>query len=82
MNGVTNRRVIGRAFPATRLLTALLPLTALVAQAADQVTIGMQLEPPILDPTARRLMGRLGRRIVLCLPLRDGDARATAAMSR
>jgi ABC-type dipeptide/oligopeptide/nickel transport system permease component/ABC-type transport system substrate-binding protein len=34
------------------LLTALLLLWALGSQAADQVTIGMQLEPPILDPTA------------------------------
>jgi len=34
------------------LLTALLLLTALGSRAADRVTIGMQLEPPILDPTA------------------------------
>jgi ABC-type dipeptide/oligopeptide/nickel transport system permease component/ABC-type transport system substrate-binding protein len=34
------------------LLTALLLLWALGSQAADRVTIGMQLEPPILDPTA------------------------------
>jgi peptide/nickel transport system substrate-binding protein len=34
------------------LLTALLLLTGLGAWAADRVTIGMQLEPPILDPTA------------------------------
>src|SRR3984957_7061630 len=33
------------------LITALL-LWALHAQAADRVVIGMQLEPPILDPTA------------------------------
>ena len=35
-----------------RLLTALLLLAALGSQAANRVTIGMQLEPPILDPTA------------------------------
>ncbi len=35
----------------TLLLTALV-LTACGAQAAERVTIGMQLEPPILDPTA------------------------------
>jgi peptide/nickel transport system substrate-binding protein len=34
------------------LFTALLLLWALRSQAADQVTIGMQLEPPVLDPTA------------------------------
>src|SRR5258708_40096889 len=34
------------------LLTALLLLWALGAQAADRITIGMHLEPPILDPTA------------------------------
>ena len=34
------------------LLTALLLLWALGSQAADRVMIGMQLEPPILDPTA------------------------------
>src|SRR5277367_5417582 len=34
------------------LLTALLLLTALGARPADRITIGMQLEPPILDPTA------------------------------
>jgi peptide/nickel transport system substrate-binding protein len=34
------------------LLTALLLLWALGSQAADRVTIGMQLEPPILDPSA------------------------------
>lgn len=34
------------------LLTALVLLWTLGSQAADQVTIGMQLEPPILDPTA------------------------------
>jgi peptide/nickel transport system substrate-binding protein len=33
-------------------LTALLLLWALGSQAADRVMIGMQLEPPILDPTA------------------------------
>ena len=32
--------------------TALLLLWALGSRAADQVTIGMQLEPPVLDPTA------------------------------
>jgi peptide/nickel transport system substrate-binding protein len=34
------------------LFTALLLLWALGSRAADQVTIGMQLEPPVLDPTA------------------------------
>ncbi len=34
------------------LLTALLLLWALGSHAADRITIGMQLEPPILDPTA------------------------------
>src|SRR5713101_3359588 len=34
------------------LLTALLLLWALGSHAADRVTVGMQLEPPILDPTA------------------------------
>jgi peptide/nickel transport system substrate-binding protein len=34
------------------LLTALLLLGALGSHAADRITIGMQLEPPILDPTA------------------------------
>jgi peptide/nickel transport system substrate-binding protein len=34
------------------VLTALLLLWALHSQAADQVIIGMQLEPPVLDPTA------------------------------
>jgi len=34
------------------LLTALLLLAALGARAGDRVSIGMQLEPPILDPTA------------------------------
>jgi peptide/nickel transport system substrate-binding protein len=34
------------------LLTALLLLAALGARGGDRVTVGMQLEPPILDPTA------------------------------
>ncbi len=34
------------------LLTALLLLWALGSHAADRITIGMQLEPPVLDPTA------------------------------
>lgn len=42
--------------PATRLLKTLLLiallLTAFGVQGAERVTIGMQLEPPILDPTA------------------------------
>jgi peptide/nickel transport system substrate-binding protein len=48
--------------PAAKRLLITLPLTALLyaavlpappsARAADRVTIGMQLEPPILDPTA------------------------------
>jgi peptide/nickel transport system substrate-binding protein len=48
--------------PAAKRLLITLPLTALVfvavsltppsARAADRVTIGMQLEPPILDPSA------------------------------
>jgi peptide/nickel transport system substrate-binding protein len=33
-------------------LAGALLLWALCAQASDGVTIGMQLEPPILDPTA------------------------------
>jgi peptide/nickel transport system substrate-binding protein len=46
-----------RASPAMQrlmkmLLAALLLLTVLNVQAADRVTIGMQLEPPILDPGA------------------------------
>jgi peptide/nickel transport system substrate-binding protein len=46
-----------RAAPAMQrlmkmLLAALLLLTVLNVQAADRVTIGMQLEPPILDPSA------------------------------
>jgi len=35
-----------------RLLATLLVLWALGSHAADRITIGMQLEPPILDPTA------------------------------
>jgi peptide/nickel transport system substrate-binding protein len=34
------------------LLTALLLLCAMGSHAAERITIGMQLEPPILDPTA------------------------------
>jgi peptide/nickel transport system substrate-binding protein len=34
------------------LLAALLLLWALGSYAAERITIGMQLEPPILDPTA------------------------------
>jgi peptide/nickel transport system substrate-binding protein len=51
-----------RLMPAAKRLLITLPLTALLyaavlpappsARAADRVTIGMQLEPPILDPTA------------------------------
>src|SRR3984957_14971862 len=62
-----SRGLAGRlVLPAKRLLVTLplvtLPLTALLyaavslappsARAADRITIGMQLEPPILDPTA------------------------------
>jgi peptide/nickel transport system substrate-binding protein len=34
------------------LLLALLLLCAMGSHAAERITIGMQLEPPILDPTA------------------------------
>jgi peptide/nickel transport system substrate-binding protein len=40
------------ALPLPALLFTPLSLTPPSARAADRVTIGMQLEPPILDPTA------------------------------
>jgi peptide/nickel transport system substrate-binding protein len=57
-----NRGLPGRLVLTAKRLLITLPLTALLytalsltppgARAADRVTIGMQLEPPILDPTA------------------------------
>jgi peptide/nickel transport system substrate-binding protein len=57
-----NRGLAGRLVAAANRLIVTLPLAVLLfiavsltppgARAADRVTIGMQLEPPILDPTA------------------------------
>jgi peptide/nickel transport system substrate-binding protein len=85
--GLVSRGVVSRAFAWPLLLCAVLCATALSpAQAKDSLIVGMQLEPPVLDPTvnpaaaiSEALYGNLFEGLVQFA--RDGSVRPCLAES-